>query len=85
MIGRYAWLSHHPQVFKAMTGLTVAEFDLLARDLQPRYIAAERARLNRPTRQRAIRSGHAFHLPVRDQLLLVIVWLRQYPTHEVLG
>ena len=85
MIGRYERLSRHPQVFKAMTGLTVAEFALLERDLRPRYVAAERARLSRPTRRRAIRSGHAFRLSVTDQLLLVLVWLRQYPTHEVLG
>jgi hypothetical protein len=85
MIGRYARLSRHPQVFKAMTGLTVPEFDRLERDLRPRYVAAERTRLSRPTRHRAIRSGHAFTLAVQDQILLVLVWLRQYPTQEVLG
>jgi hypothetical protein len=85
MIGRYAWLRSHPQVFKSMTGLTVAEFDALERQVRPQYRAAEQARLSRPTRQRAIRSGHAFTLSVQDQLLLTVVWLRQYPTHEVLG
>ncbi len=85
MIGRYAWLSRSPQVFKSMTGLTVAEFDALERQVRRRYRAAEQARLSRPGRQRAIRRGHAFRLSVEDQLLLTIVWLRQYPTHEVLG
>ena len=85
VIGRYERLSRHPQVFKAMTGLTVPEFDTLARDLAPRYRVAEHARLSRPTRCRAIRSGHAFTLSVPDQILLTVVWLRQYPTHEVLG
>ena len=85
MIGRYIWLSSHPQVFKSMTGLTVAEFDALERAVRPRYRAAESARLSRPGRQRAIRRGHVFTLSVQDQLLLTLVWLRQYPTHEVLG
>ena len=85
MIGQYVWLSSHPQVFKAMTGLTVAECDRLDLSLRPRYAAAERTRLRRPTRRRAIRRGHAFRLSVQDQLLLRLVWLRQSPTHEVLG
>jgi hypothetical protein len=85
MIGRYAWLRSAPQVFKSMTGLTVAEFDALERQVRPQYRAAEQARLSRPGRQRAIRSGHAFTLSVQDHLLLTVVWLRQYLTHEVLG
>ena len=85
MIGRYERLSRHPPVFKSMTGLTVAEFDRWERAVRPRYVAAEHERLSRPTRRRAVRSGHAFRLTVRDQILLTIVWLRQYPTHEVLG
>ena len=85
MILRYGQLGGSPAVFKAMTGLTIAEFDALLVDLLPRYHAAEQARRSRPTRQRAIGGGHHFHLPPRDQFLLVLVWLRQYPTHEVLG
>ncbi len=29
--------------------------------------------------------GEKAHLNNRDQLLLTVVWLRQYPTHDVLG
>ena len=85
MILRYDYLSTHPTVFKSMTGLRVAEFDALVTDLLPRYQAAEQARLSRPTRQRAIGAGHPFELAMRDQLLLTVVWLRVYPTYEVLG
>ena len=84
MLGRYLWLSSHPPVCKSMTGLTVAEFDALERQVRPQYRAVEQARLSRPARQRAIRSGHAFRLSVQDQLLLTVIWLRQYPTHKVL-
>ena len=85
MILRYAHLSTHPTVFTSMTGLRVGEFDALVRDLLPRYQAAEQARLSRPARRRAIGAGHPFELTARDQLLLTVVWLRVYPTYEVLG
>ena len=85
MILQYAQLSRVPAVFRAMTGLTVPQFDLLYRDLLPPYLAAERQRLGRPDRQREIGGGHQFTLTARDQLLLAVVWLRRYPTDEVLG
>lgn len=85
MILRYCYLSRYPRVFVTMTGLPVAAFDALVRDLLPAYEAAERARLARPGRTRAIGGGHPFALRPRDQFLLTVVWLRQYPTQEALG
>ena len=78
-------LRQRPAVFRAMTGLTVAEFDALLVEALPRYAAAERARLGRPGRRRAIGAGRKYTLPHRDHLLLAIVWLRRYPTNVVLG
>jgi hypothetical protein len=85
MLLRYAHLARYPTVFRAMTGLTVAQFDALARDLQPRYAAAEQRRLARPTRRRAIGGGRKCRLARRDHLLLTVVWLRRYPIYAVLG
>ncbi len=85
MLLHYERLHRYPTVFKAMTGLTVPQFDDLVADLLPRYQAAERQRLSRPTRQRAIGGGHPFELAPRNQFLLTVVWLRVYPIHEVLG
>ncbi len=93
MIARYHHLRRHPRVFLAMTGLRLAEFDQLATDVLPRYAASETARHARvpapggalPPRQRAAGAGHPFTLPRRDQLLLAVIWLRLYPTNEVLG
>jgi Helix-turn-helix of DDE superfamily endonuclease/DDE superfamily endonuclease len=85
MILHYYTLSQHPNIFLKMTGLRVAEFDTLLRDILPAYLAAESARLARPQRQRAQGGGRDSELDVRNQILLTIVWLRQYPTHEVLG
>jgi hypothetical protein len=78
-------LHRHPAVCRAMTGLSVAEFDALAADVLPRYRAAERDRLGRPGRRRAIGGGRKDELPLRDHLLMAVVWLRRYPTNVVLG
>jgi hypothetical protein len=85
MIMRYGTLSQHPKIFLKMTGLRLGEFDQLVSDLMARLVEAERRRLERPKRQRAIGGGRHSALDERDQLLLTVVWLRQYPTHEVLG
>jgi hypothetical protein len=85
MILRYIYLRSQPAIFKAMTGLYVHEFDELLQDVQPRLAAAELKRLSRPSRKRAIGAGHPFDLSQPDQLLLTVVWLRRYPTREVLG
>jgi hypothetical protein len=82
---RYIHLTQHPNVFYAVTGLRVAEFDELLADVLPQYAAHEQQRLERPDRQRAIGAGHPFELKERDHILLTVVWLRVYPTHEVLG
>ena len=85
MIGRAAWLTQHPSVFRTMTGISVAEYRQLVRELAGPYAEAERRRLARPERRRAVGGGRRFVLSPADQLLLTIVWLRQYPTFPVLG
>jgi hypothetical protein len=85
MIARFHRLSRSPVVFKAMTGLSLAEFRALEIDFAPRFEQAEAARLTRPGRRRAIGAGHPFELPRRDHLLMTVVWLRRYPINAVLG
>lgn len=85
MIARYAHLHTFPRVFLSLTGLRWAEFAALADTVRLPYAAREAARLARPTRHRAAGGGHPVSLDARDQLLLTLVWLRQYPTQEVLG
>lgn len=81
----YDHLKNYAPVFLSMTGLRVGEFDSLAKDVLPQFEAAESQRLARATRQRAVGAGEKPHLDGRGQLLLTIIWLRQYPTHDVLG
>jgi hypothetical protein len=85
MILRYAELSRHERIFLSMTGLRLLEFADLFEDVLPRHAAHQQRRLCRPKRKRAVGAGHPFALCPRDQILLTVVWLRQYPTQEVLG
>jgi hypothetical protein len=85
MICRFDNLRRYPTVFLKMTGLRLNEFADLLDDMLPRLAQAEQARLQRPNRQRAQGGGRHAELAPRDQILLAILWLRQYPTNEVLG
>lgn len=85
MIARYRTLSGYPRVFKSMTGLEVWEFWELEKDMAGRFEAAETQRLKRANRQRAIGGGDVSELDMTDQLLMTVIWLRQYPIYEVLG
>jgi DDE superfamily endonuclease len=85
MILRYAHLSRHPAVFHAMTGLTVVLFDDLVTDLLPACMKAKQQRLTRPNRRRAIGGGRHDDLCWTNQILLTVIWLRTYPTNEVLA
>jgi len=85
MICRNATLRRYPRVFVSMTGLRLAEFDQLVVDMLPVLAAAHQARLTRPHRRRAVGGGRHAELSATNQLLLTVVWLRQYPTNEVLG
>jgi hypothetical protein len=85
MILRRDHLGRFPTVFRAMTGLTLAVFDAMLPQLLVAFHADRRRRLDRADRRRAFGGGDAFDLTPADQFLLAVVWLRQYPTREVLG
>jgi hypothetical protein len=85
MILSEARLREAPAAFRAMTGLSADEFDELAQAIVPSVAAAEQARRRRRPRRRAAGGGPPFRLSFREQLLLVVVWLRVYPTSPVLG
>jgi hypothetical protein len=84
MIARLDNLRKHA-VFGQLTGLTVAAFNELTAELVPVIEAAHRKKLERPDRKRAVGGGDDFDPSTADQLLLTVIWLRQYPTNEVLG
>jgi hypothetical protein len=85
----YDALCRHPAAFPSLTGLTRAEFEALAwefeqaeRDLRG---AASPTRRDRRPRLKAHGAGHPYHNDARSRLLMALVWLRVYPTDEVLG
>lgn len=61
------------------------EFEALLEEILPAYEVSYRAALERADRQRAFGSGRWPQLPPREQVLLSVIWLRLYPTQEVLG
>jgi hypothetical protein len=81
----YANLSRNRQVFKSLSGVTVDEFHHLFDELEPMWAEAAEKRLARPDRQRAMGGGRKPELPLLEQLLLTLVWLRLYLTTEALG
>jgi hypothetical protein len=85
MMLRYNQLSQHAKVFQSMTGLSVSLFDELQQAIEPQFIEAERNRLNRPDRQRAVGGGREQEVEVIDQVLMTVVWLRCYPKQHVLA
>lgn len=85
MIARYDNLSRYGGVFLALTGLRVTEFEQLLDDMLPRLADYDRTRKERPNRKRAVGGGRHKALISTNHILLTVVWLRQYPTNEVLG
>jgi hypothetical protein len=84
----YDRLRARPSAFRALTGMTAAEFEALLADFLP---AQDRLRRSsevngegRP-RRRAYGAGAKAKLDDRHRLLLALVWLRVYPTYELLG
>jgi len=85
----YEALVRHPAAFRSLTGHSVAAFDALAAVFVPAYEERRRTapvtRRRGQPRQRAVGAGARFHHDLRTRLLMALVWLRLYPTYEVLG
>jgi len=85
MIFCYLKLKTNPTIFQKVTGLTVSEFDDYMEPLIVTASENHKESLMRESRQRDIGGGRDFDLDWRDQFLATLVWLRLYPTNEVLG
>src|SRR5215468_917268 len=85
---RYATLRLTPKIFPALTGLTLAEFERLATGFAAAHARARAASTHTKKgtpRRRAPGAGAPPSLDRTDRLLMALVWLRIYPTYEVLG
>ena len=84
---QYRHLSRHAGVFQHLTGLRLSELDTLSAEMVPLQRGAHHHTLaqREHPRKRAVGGGTQFFLSHQDQLLLTVIWLRRYPTHETLG
>lgn len=82
-------LAKTAKAFPALTGLTRDEFDRLfgACEAAAEALRAASTHTKRGsrTRKRAAGAGRRHTLAPRTRLLLALVWLRVYPTYELLG
>ncbi len=84
----YQTLSARPAAFQSMIGLSVSAFDELYAELAPAHaqrLAQALTKRHRQPRKRAVGAGNPHRHSLQDRLLLTLVWLRVYPTLEVLG
>jgi hypothetical protein len=81
----YDQLSRKPLDFKSFRGLEVPEFDALFFKIQESYPKYEEKRLHREDRKRRIGASHPFKLPLRDRLLMLLMYHRLYTTSTLLG
>jgi len=84
----YDTLARHPGAFRSLTGMAPAEFDGLLtafRAAADRHRRQSRTTRRGQPRRRAAGAGHPHRHDDRHRLLLALVWLRVYPTYELLG
>src|SRR4051794_18613615 len=81
-------LARCPSPFRSLTGMTPAEFETLLaafREAQDRLRRGRRTTRRGAPRRRAAGAGHPHRHDDCHRLLLALVWLRVYPTYELLG
>jgi transposase len=81
----YEELRRRPATFRCLTGMTVSQFEQQYEQVASDIESHEEKRLRRPDRKRAIGGGASHRLDGRDRVLMALIWLRVYPTYEVLG
>jgi hypothetical protein len=81
----YDVLSRKPFNFKSFTGIEVSEFDALYIKIHDSHATYEEKRLHREDRKRSIGAGHPFKLPLRDRLVMLLMYHRLYVTSTLLG
>ena len=73
-------------LFKSFTGLELAEFDSIYKEIELRYPQYEIKRLSKRKRTRkVVGAGNHFKLTVRDRFLMLLMYYRLYITHTLSG
>ena len=72
-------------IFKSFTGLELAEFDSIYKEIESRYSQYELKRLSKRKRTRKVGAGNHFKLTLRDRFLMLLMYYRLYITHILSG
>lgn len=81
----YQTIVSKPKLFRQLTTLTLAEFDLLVKKLEPEWKEREILRLSRPDRKRAVGQGHPYFGTFSDLILFLAVYTRTNCSNVLLG
>ena len=83
----YEMLSARPAAFASLCGLSMADFEPVYQQFAEAYAKDRAASLTRAgqPRRRAAGGGTQFSQDARTRLLVALIWLRIYPTYEVLA
>lgn len=85
----YESLRKRPSAFQSLTGMSASAFDALYEVFAPahgrRRSREKTTRRGGHRRQRRPGAGREYAHTDRDRLLMALVWLKVYPTYEVLG
>ena len=78
----YTKLSGNVRRFKTIMGMSLQEFNLLFAKVEKVHPEAERERLSKRPRRRAIKAGRRFALDLRNRVLLLLFY-RAHVTQDV--
>ena len=81
----YKKLARKPRSFQSFTGISLEQFDFLSSEIEKKYKITEKKRLSSKKRRRRVGAGRRFALPVRDRLMMLLVYYRTYITYELAG
>ena len=81
----YDRLSRKPGIFRSFTGLELQEFDSVYARLLEVVPVTEEKRLHREDRKNRMGAGRPFKLPLRDRLLMLLIYYRLYVTSTLAG
>ena len=81
----YTRLSRRPLLFKSFTGLEIAEFDIISKEIESKYYEHEIKRLSKRKRNRDVGTGRPFKLRLRERFLMLLVYYRLYITFTLSG
>jgi len=80
----YEKLSRKARMFHTFTGLTPSEFNKIYVQLEQRYPHYEQKRLMKKKRKRAMGAGRPFKLPLKERMLMLLMYYRLYITYGLL-